>query len=169
MVDRRAFTAMLAATFAAPAASFGKILVNKNVFYSAVGPELTPYGVDIDGATLTKQATVSTPANIQYAWPHPSKRYLYVVSSSGGPAAGDVTGSVHVANAFTIDRPNGALKPHGEPVKLSSRPIHASVDMSGKYLLVAHNNPSSLTVHHIKRYGTIGDRVEQPNQLDTGI
>jgi 6-phosphogluconolactonase len=169
MVDRRAFTAMLAATFAAPAASFGKILVNKNVFYSAVGPELTPYGVDIDGATLTKQATVSTPANIQYAWPHPSKRYLYVVSSSGGPAAGDVTGSTHVANVFAIDRANGALKPHGEPVKLSSRPIHASVDMSGKYLLVAHNNPSSVTVHHIKRDGTLGERVEQPNKLDTGI
>src|ERR1700759_5111056 len=88
MVDRRTFTAMLAATFATPAASFGKILVNKTVFYSAVGSELTPYGVDIDGAMLSKQTTVSTPANIQYAWPHPSKKYLYVVSSSGGPARG---------------------------------------------------------------------------------
>jgi 6-phosphogluconolactonase len=139
------------------------------VFYSAVGPQLTPYGVDVDKAELTKQAPVSTAANIQYAWPHPSKKYLYVVSSSGGPAAGDTTGSVHVANAFAIDPATGALKPHGETVKLATRPIHASVDHSGHFLLIAYNNPSSLTVHRIKADGTIGDKVEQPNKLDTGI
>src|SRR6201999_2194802 len=148
---------------------FGKTMTSRNVFYSAVGPELTPYGVDVDKAELTKQASVSTAANIQYAWPHPSKKYLYVVSSSGGPAAGDTTGSVHVANAFTIDPATGALKPHGETVKLATRPIHASVDISGKYLLVAYNNPSSLSVHRIKPDGTLGDKVEQPNKLDTGI
>src|ERR1700744_4874530 len=174
MVDRRTFTTGLvttglAATVGAPTLAFGKTTAHKNVWYSAIGPELTAYTVDVDKAELTKLGSVSTPANIQYAWPHPSKKYLYVVSSSGGPAAGDVTGSVHVANAFAIDHATGALKPRGEPVKLSSRPIHASVDMSGKFLLVAHNNPSSLTVHHIKRDGTIGDRVEQPNKLDTGI
>jgi 6-phosphogluconolactonase len=32
--------------------------------------------------------------------PHPSKRYLYVVSSDGGPG---VSGTTHVANAFRID------------------------------------------------------------------
>src|SRR5271170_5561372 len=169
MVDRRTFTTLLAGSIAAPTWAFGKTMQTKNVFYSAVGPELTLYGVDVVGAALTKQGSVSTPANIQYAWPHPSKRYLYVVSSSGGPAAGDVTGSTHVANAFAIDPATGALKTHGEAVKLSSRPIHTSVDHSGKYLLIAHNNPSSLTVHRIKADGTIGERVEQPNKLDTGI
>jgi 6-phosphogluconolactonase len=169
MVDRRTFTTLLVGTIAAPSLAFGKLMTFKNVFYSAVGPELTAYGVDVDSATLFKQGTVSLPANVQYAWRHPKKRYLYVVSSSGGPAAGDVTGSVHTANAFAIDRANGALKPHGETVKLATRPIHASVDMSGKYLLVAYNNPSNLTVHRINTDGTIGDQVEQPNKLDTGI
>lgn len=83
MVDRRTFTALLAGTIAAPTIAFGKTMTSRNVFYSAVGPELTPYGVDVDKAELTKQAPVSTAANIQYAWPHPSKKYLYVVSSSG--------------------------------------------------------------------------------------
>jgi 6-phosphogluconolactonase len=169
MVDRRTFTTLLAGTIAAPTLAFGKTMPSKNVFYSAVGPELTPYSVDVDGATLSKQVGVSTPANIQYAWPHPSKRYLYVVSSSGGPAAGDATGSTHTANAFAIDPATGALKPHGETVKLATRPIHTSVDISGHYLLIAYNNPSSLTVHRIKADGTIGDQVEQPNKLDTGI
>jgi 6-phosphogluconolactonase len=170
MVDRRTFTALLAATIAAPATSFGKAMANKNMFYSAVGPELTPYSVDVEKAELVKQASVSTAANIQYAWPHPSKRYLYVVSSSGGPAAaGGAASSTHVANAFAVDPATGALKPLGETVKLATRPIHASVDHSGHYLLTAYNNPSSLTVHRINADGTIGDRVEQPNQLDTGI
>jgi 6-phosphogluconolactonase (cycloisomerase 2 family) len=169
MVDRRTFTALLAGTIAAPTLAFGKTMASKNVFYSAVGPELTAYSVDVDNVALAKQGTVSTAANIQYAWPHPSKRYLYVVSSSGGPAAGDVTGSTHVANAFAIDPATGALKPLGETVKLATRPIHTSVDHSGHFLLIAYNNPSSLTVHRIKADGTIGERVEQPNKLDTGI
>jgi 6-phosphogluconolactonase len=54
-------------------------------------------------------------------------------------------------------------------VKLATRPIHTSVDHSGHFLLIAYNNPSSLTVHRINADGTIGDRVEQPNKLDTGI
>lgn len=169
MVDRRTFTALLAGTIAAPTLAFGKTMTSKNVFYSAVGPELTPYGVDVDKAELTKRAPVSTAANIQYAWPHPSKKYLYVVSSSGGPAAGDTSGSVHVANAFAIDPATGALKPHGETVKLATRPIHASVDRSGHFFLIAYNNPSSLSVHRINADGTLGDKVEQPNKLDTGI
>jgi 6-phosphogluconolactonase len=169
MVDRRTFTTLLAGTIAAPTLAFGKTMTSKNVFYSAVGPELTPYSVDVDNVALSKQGSVSTAANIQYAWPHPSKRYLYVVSSSGGPAAGDVVGSTHVANAFAIDPATGALTPHGETVRLATRPIHTSVDHSGRYLLIAYNNPSSLTVHRINADGTIGERVEQPNKLDTGI
>src|SRR3569832_166294 len=137
MVDRRTITALLAATIAAPAASFGKAkssgeaMANKKiVFYSAGGPELTPYALDVGNATLTRQGSVSTAANIQYAWPHPSKRYLYVVSSSGGPAAGGAAASsTHVANAFAIDPASGALKPLGETVKLATRPIHACVDL----------------------------------------
>ena len=171
MVDRRTFSTLLAATIAAPTTSFGKAMTtgNKNVFYSAVGPELTPYGVDVDKAELSRLGSVSTPANIQYAWPHPSRKYLYVVSSSGGPAAGDVSGSTHTANAFAIDPASGALKPHGETIKLATRPIHASIDRSGHFLLTAYNNPSGLTVHRINADGTIGEQVEQPNKLDTGI
>src|SRR5579871_1398117 len=123
MVDRRTFNTLLAATIAAPTASFGQTMARKNVFYSAIGRELTCYTVDVENAALAKQGTVSTPANIQYAWPHPSKQYLCVVSSSGGPTAGGIAGSTHVANAFTIDPATGALTLLGGPVPLPSRPI----------------------------------------------
>jgi 6-phosphogluconolactonase len=167
MVDRRTFTALLAGTIAAPKASFGQAIKAKNVFYASAGPELTLYSVDVDNAALVKRDTISTPANIQYAWPHPSKQYLYVVSSNGA-SGGGAAGDTHVANAFKIDPASGALTPHGAAQKLPSRPIHTSVDMSGEYLLIAYNDPSNLTVHHINKDGTLGERVTQPGPLDTG-
>src|SRR6266852_7596181 len=105
MVDRRTFTTLLAGTIvAAPKASFGQGLKAKNVFYASAVPELTLYSVDVDNAALIKRNTVSTPANIQYAWPHPSKQYFYVVSSNGGPGS---AGDKHFANAFKIDPATG--------------------------------------------------------------
>jgi 6-phosphogluconolactonase len=168
MVDRRTFTALLVGGIAAPRASFAQSAATRNVFYSAVGPELTLYSVDVDDAALVRRDTVSTPANIQYAWPHPSKQYLYVVSSNGGPGSAGVAGSKHVASAFKIDPATGALTPHGAQLSLASRPIHTSVDLLGEYLFVAYNDPSGLTVHRINKDGTLGERVEQPNPLDTG-
>lgn len=169
MVDRRSFTTPLAGTVAAPQASFAQNSPARHLFYSAVGPELTLYGVDVESAALVRHGTVSTPANIQYAWPHPSKPYLYVVSSNGGPGSGGVAGDKHVANAFRIDPSSGALALHGGTPTLPSRPIHTSVDISGQYLLTAYNDPSGLTVHRINADGTLGDRVDQPDTLDTGI
>src|SRR6185369_2568176 len=103
--------------------------------------------------------------NVQYAWPHPSKKYFFVVSSDGGPG---VIGTRHFAHAFRIDPVTGALTLHGQPQNLPSRPIHTSVDMKGEYLFTAYNEPSSVTVHRIKPDGTIGDHVKQPKPLDTG-
>jgi 6-phosphogluconolactonase len=168
MVDRRTFTALLAGAIAAPKTSFAQNSAGRQMFYSAVGPELTLYSVDVDNAALVKQGTVSTPTNIQYAWPHPSKRYLYVVSSNGGPGSAGAAGDTHVANAFKIDPATGALTPHGATLALPSRPIHTSVDISGQYLLTAYNDPSGLTVHRINADGTLGERVNQPETLDTG-
>ena len=113
----------------------------RTVFYSAVGPELTLYNMNVDDATLTKRNTVTLPGNVQYAWPHPSRQYFYVVSSGGGPG---VASDKNFANAFRIDPASGILSPHGEPVVLPSRPIHTSVDMAGEFLLTAYNEPSSL-------------------------
>jgi 6-phosphogluconolactonase len=137
---------------------------SKTVYYASIGPELTLY--DIDGAALTKRGAVTLPANIQYAWPHPSRRYLYAVSSNGGP---QVTGDTHRANALTIDQATGALQLHGAAAALPSRPIHCSVDAEGQYLLTAYNNPSNVTVHRLNADGTIGAPVAQPEKLDVGV
>jgi 6-phosphogluconolactonase len=165
MLNRRTFSALLAGTVAAPRVSWSQAVTGKTVYCAAVGPELSVYDVDIGDAALSKRAAVTLPANIQYAWPHPSKRYFYVVSSNGGPG---LPGTTHVANAFRIDA-SGALAPQGEPRSLPSRPIHCSVDRAGEYLLTAYNAPSNVTVHRLNGDGTLGDPVQQREKLDAGI
>jgi hypothetical protein len=49
----------------------------KTMYYASVGPLLNMFDVDVDGAQLRERGAVTLPANIQYAWPHPSRRYLY--------------------------------------------------------------------------------------------
>ena len=138
----------------------------KTMYYASVGPLLKIFEVDVEGAQLRERGAATLPANIQYAWAHPSRRYLYVVSSNGGPG---VPGDKHFANAFAIDPATGDLRSHGERAALPSRPIHASLDRSGGYLLTAYNDPSGLTVHRLGGDGTIGAPVAQQPDLDTGI
>jgi 6-phosphogluconolactonase (cycloisomerase 2 family) len=167
MIDRRTFSTLLAGSVAAPALSSNVWAQagQKMALYSGVGTEFTHYDVDVEGAALTKRGSVKLPDSTQYAWPHPSRKFLYVTSSSGGPGT---SGNSHHVTAFRID-PSGALTPHGEPVALAHRPIHNSVDRSGNYLLVAYNSPSSVSVHHIKADGMIGEAVPQKAGLDCGI
>ncbi len=169
MIGRRRLTTLLASAAVAPALSsrqsWAQTAKSKTVFYASVGGELTLYGMNVEKATLEKGDSVTLPANVQYAWPHPLKPYLDVVSSGGGPG---VASDRNFANAFQIDLATGALTPDGQPRNLPSRPIHTSVDMAGEYLLTAYNDPSSLTVHRINRDGTLGAQVDQPNRLDTG-
>ena len=171
MIDRRMFTTLVGGAAVLPQLSpaFAQSAQAQTVFYSAVGGDLTLYSLNVDDASLTRRGTVSLPANIQYAWPHPSKKFFYAVSSTRG--SGGVEGSPddkHLAHAFRIDPASGALALHGEPRKLPTRPIHTTVDRAGEYLLVAYNTPSSLTVHRINPDGTLGDEVAQPQPLDTG-
>jgi len=139
----------------------------KTIYYASIGPELFAHDIDVDGAALTKRGAVSVPANIQYVWPHPTRRTLYVVSSNGGP--GGLVGDTHRANALTVDPSTGALHHHGTAAVLPSRPIHTSVDGSGRFLLTAYNSPSHITVHRLNADGSIGAEVAQPEKLDAGI
>jgi 6-phosphogluconolactonase len=169
MIDRRTLTTLLAGAAAAPELTaklaWAQAAKSRAAYYAAVGSDLALYGMNVDDATLEKRSTITLPGNVQYAWPHPSRQFFYVVSSGGGPG---VASDKNFANAFRIESATGALTPHGQPVSLPSRPIHTSVDIAGAYLLTAYNEPSSLTVHRINRDGTLGERVNQPNTLDTG-
>ena len=133
--------------------------------YSSVGAVLTRYEVDVAGATLTRREAVSLPDNVQYVWPHPTRRFLYVASSNRGP---DSPAGRHFLSAFRMDPATGLLEPLGRTVTLRSRPVHMSLDRSGSYALLAYTIPAALTVHRIEGDGSLGEEVRQP-ALDTGI
>ena len=169
MISRRQFTGLVAGAAIAPKTSWAQPTNARTVLYASVGPDLTLYDIDVDAATLTRRGTVTLPANIHYAWPHPSRRYLYVATSNGGTGTSGIVGDRHYLSAFRIDSASGALTAHGPTVALATRPIHVSVDNAGEYVLSAHNAPSNVAVHRINGDGTIGTLVNQQERLDTGI
>ena len=132
------------------------------VLYAATGPELSTYSVSVDRGALLKTSRVALPFAVQYVWPHPSRKYLYVAWSNG------MQGDRHGVTAFEVDPASGALAAHGLPIEIPYRPVHLTVDADATHLLIAYNNPSSLSVHRLNTDGTLGREVKQ-GPLDTGI
>jgi 6-phosphogluconolactonase len=137
----------------------------KGALYAAIGPELVTYDLDVQSASLNRRASTTLPQNVQEAWPHPSRRYLYVAWSNNvaGP------GGRHGVTAFRIDPASGALQQHGEPISLAARSVFMTVDIPGKHIVVAYNQPSRATVHRIAAGGTLGAAVPQASDLDFGV
>jgi 6-phosphogluconolactonase len=171
MLNRRDFTlgagAIGAAAFADPAQAQSTV-----PFYASAGPRLNLYDLDISAANLTPKGGVTLPANLQYAWPHPSKKFLYVAASNSQPPSGPagVAGGEkrHYAIAYRVAA-DGSLTEHGPRRLLTVRPLHLSTDHAGRFLFIAYNIPSHITVHRIEADGTIGDEVVQTGQPDFGI
>ncbi len=137
---------------------------NPPVFlYAAVGPELSTYDVGASNGILTKRSSVTLPFAVQYVWPHPTKRFLYAAWSNG------MQGDRHGITAYRIDTATGALLPHEAAIEIRHRPVHLTVDADATHVLVAYNNPSTMSVHTLNRDGTLGAEVKQPSPIDGGI
>jgi 6-phosphogluconolactonase (cycloisomerase 2 family) len=171
MLNRRHVTAMLGAAGALSGGN-SRAAGTTIPFYASAGPKLTQYDLDVAAASLTPKTSITLPANVQYAWPHPTRRFLYVVASNTQPGSGPMgaTGADknHYALAFMV-LPDGSLKPHGEPRLLPSRPLHVSTDYQGTFLFTAYNVPSRVTVHHLNVDYSIGEEMQQDPRLDFGI
>ncbi|HEX3875814.1 MAG TPA: beta-propeller fold lactonase family protein [Bryobacteraceae bacterium] len=164
--QRRRFCVGLAVLAASPKISWPQSAGTKTVLYAATGAQLSLYQIGDQEFTLAKDSTVTLPAPVQYAWPHPSKKFLYAAySNRSGSNRGDING----VGAFGVDRKSGRLQPVGRPAEWNNRPIHVTVDAAGDYLLAAFNDPSAVTVHRIDRDGSIGSPVAQTAVIDAGI
>ena len=103
MINRRTFLSLLATTAVAPDFSWAQAGAGRVARYASVGPTLTHYDVDVPGAALSRHSAVTLPANVQYAWPHVSRQYLYVASSNSAPGQGGVVGDQHHVSVFRIE------------------------------------------------------------------
>ena len=170
MLSRREAALLLVGT-AFPGPAFAQNGNGASVFYASSGPDLVLYGLDAGAAVLRKTGSVTLPANIQYAWPHPSKTFLYVASSNVN-VSGSIRvarGTDHAVTTFAVDPASGRLKPLGPAQKLAGRPINLSVDRDGHYAFMAYNDPSNISVHRIDGKGLLGPAIAQRQKLDTGI
>ena len=125
--------------------------------YAAIGPDLTQFSLDVDAAVLTPRATLTLPCGVQYAWRHDSLPLIYVACSDGGLGK---TGTRHFLCTLTIAA-DGTLALLGEPIALRWRPVHVSTDTPTRFVLLAYNAPSGVTVFRINADGTVGDEVVQ--------
>src|SRR4051794_41830515 len=123
MFNRRTFLSLAAGGITAPRLASAQQA--KVALYANVGADLTHYDVDVASAELIKRETVTLPAGVQYAWPHASRRYLYVASSSSASGYGRA-GAEHHVTAFSIDPATGALSPHRAAIRLPHRPFPTS-------------------------------------------
>ena len=167
MLNRRELAGMLAALSAAPAWAQNR----PPTFFDSTGPELLAHALDISTAKLAPRGSITLPANVQYAWPHPTRPLLYVASSDGVPGGTSGPGAPGIKHAVTALRvgAEGTLTQTGQALPLTARPIHLTVSGDGRFLLVAYNNPSHLTVHRIGSGGLPGPALAQPPGLDFGI
>src|SRR5262245_52080954 len=137
-----------------------------------MGEELITFGVDVERATLTRQSSLMLPGFVQEAWTSPERTFLYVAWSNGGSSytgsGVEPRGDQHGVTAFRIDD-RGALHQQGPPASLRSRPIHITGDGPGRYLLVAYNDPSGVSVHAINTDGSVGGEVPQRVSIDAGV
>jgi len=139
--------------------------------YASVGEQLVHYEVDVANAALLRRAAVTLPANMQYAWPHPSRRHLYAASSDR--VRGEL-GSKHAITVFRI-ADDGALAQVGEPLSLPYRPIHVTVDASGEWLAVTFNNagtkrgPGAVLTCRIAQNGASLEPLNSDTASEAGI
>ena len=140
----------------------------RTVLYQSVGERLTQWDVDVEAASLTPRGSVALPSNIQYVWPHPSRKFLYASTSDAASGNDPNPGKVHRLCALRVDT-EGALALHGEPAALPQRPVHHSLDVTGHYAFACYNKVSELTVHRINADGTVGEEIKQAAKLDYGI
>jgi len=142
------------------------------VLYAGVGEELITFSVDLERATLSRQSSLMLPGFVQEAWASPGGTFLYVAWSNGGSSytgsGVEPRGDQHGITAFRVDA-RGALRQQGPPASLRSRPIHITGDGPGRYLLVAYNDPSGVSVHSINADGGVGADVPQRDPLDAGV
>lgn len=105
---------------------------------------------------------VALPEQVHYAVADSRARFLYA-SVSDGKAR-------HWLYAFRIDPASGALSEHGAPlVPPAGRVIHLSIDVAGRYLVLAHNQTSTVSSVRLNGDGTLGEFVEQPAAVETGF
>ena len=166
MLTRRNFLTCLAFGPAMSPLALAQSSPRKVVLYTSLDKDIIHYDLDARTAVLTRRGSVSLPSSVQYAWPHASRRFLYVVCSD---FFANAKTTEHYLVALRIDPDTGELSRHGAPLRLMNRPMQVTTDIPSRHILVAYSDPSGVQVFRVNSDFTIGGEVAQPGVTDKGF
>lgn len=113
------------------------------------------FHMDPQTGTLTPRGTSGIVSNPSFLALHPSGRFLYAVSETGG-FGGRKTGSVA---AFSLDPDTGGMKFLNQEASEGTGPCHLVVDRKGGHVLVANYGSGTAAVLPIRENGGLGPAV----------
>jgi 6-phosphogluconolactonase len=111
------------------------------------------YRYDPNTSTLTSVGLVAETTNPSFLAIHPNHRFLYAVNETGdykGQKSGAVT-------AFSIDHVTGKLTQLNQVASGGADPCYITVDITGKYVLVANYTGGSISAFPVLADGRLGE------------
>jgi len=133
----------------------GKYLLYVGTYTQEKSSSKGIYAYRYDGATheLTPLGLAAETTNPSWVAIHPNGRFLYAVNeiqNYKGPNSGGVS-------AFSIDRSSGKLTFLNQVSSRGADPCYITVDVSGKYVLVANYTGGSIASFPISTDGKLGE------------
>jgi 6-phosphogluconolactonase len=120
------------------------------VYVSGENPTITTLRLDPERGTLTRAASASAGTVPSYLAFAPSKKFLYAID--------EIEQSRIIA--FSVEGGSGALREINRESTGGAGAPHLTVDPSGKWVVVAHYDSNSVTVHPVRADGGIGKAVD---------
>ena len=149
------FFVLLQPLLAAAAGHDGKYLFYVGTYTEEGSKSKGIYAFRYDAATseITPLGLAAETTNPSWVTVHPNGRFLYAVNEVGnykGPNSGGLS-------AFSIDRATGKLTFLNEVPTRGADPCYATVDATGKYVLVANYTGGSVAAFPILADGKLGE------------
>jgi 6-phosphogluconolactonase len=120
------------------------------VYVSGEHPTITTLKLDLGSGTMTRTGTAPAGTVPSYLAFSPSKKYLYAV---------DEIDTSRVI-AFAVDRASGRLREINRAATGGAGAPHLIVDPSGRWIVVAHYDSNSVTVHPVRPDGGVGAAID---------
>jgi 6-phosphogluconolactonase len=120
------------------------------VYVSGESPTITTLRLDPSSGAMIRAGSASAGTVPSYLAFAPSKKYLYAI---------DEVDTSRVI-AFAVDGATGALREINREVTGGAGAPHLTVDPTGKWIVVAHYDSNSVTVHPLRQDGGVGKSVD---------
>jgi 6-phosphogluconolactonase len=138
---------------AEPASPQGEYIVYIGTYTGKESKGIYAYRFDSATGRVSSPGLAAETENPSWLTVHPNQRFLYAANETGN-YQGAKSGAV---SAFAIDRKTGKLTFLNQVASRGADPCHATVDKTGKNLLVANYSSGNIAVFRLHEDGRLGE------------